>query len=68
MDLHVDILGLGVGLSVSAVKGVVLAALTPVTSTLDALLVPLLQLVGVRLGEVDVQVNGIRCGGAVLAG
>ncbi len=68
-DLRVDILGLGIGLgSVSAIKSLVLSLLAPVTSLLDGLLAPLLELVGVHLGEVDVQVNGMRCGSAVLAG
>ncbi|MDQ8698985.1 pilus assembly protein TadG-related protein [Hyphomicrobium sp. LHD-15] len=68
-ELRVDILGLGIGLgSVSAIKSLVLALLAPVTSLLDGLLAPLLETVGVHLGEVDVQVNGMRCGSAVLAG
>jgi len=68
LNLNVNILGLGIGLSVPAIKTLVLAALTPVTAALDSLLVPLLQLAGVHLGQVDVQVNGMRCGSAVLAG
>lgn len=68
-NLQVNVLGLGLGLgSVSAITSLVMSALTPVTATLDSLLVPLLDLLGVHLGEVDVQVNGLRCGGAVLAG
>lgn len=68
LDLKVDILGLGLGLSAGAVKGLVVAALTPVTALLDSLIEPLLALAGVRLGEADIQAHGLRCGRAVLAG
>lgn len=68
-NLNVNLLGLGIGLgSVSSIKALVVSLLTPVAGALDDLLRPLLELAGVHLGEVDVQVNGIRCGGAVLAG
>lgn len=65
-NLNVNVLGLG--LNVTAIKNLVLSLLTPVASALDPLLASLLDVLGVNLGEVDVQVNGIRCGGAVLAG
>lgn len=65
-DLQVNVLGLGLG--VSAVKGLVTSLLTPVAAALDPLLAGLLKAIGVNLGEVDVQLNGIRCGSAVLAG
>jgi uncharacterized membrane protein len=69
LDLRVEILGLGIGLgSVSSIKALVLGLLQPVTVLLDSLLAPLLELLGVSLGEVDVQVNGMRCGSAVLSG
>ena len=66
--LNVNIAGLGIGLGAPAVKTLLRTILTPVATTLDGLLVPLLEMVGVHVGEVDVQVNGFRCGGAVLAG
>lgn len=65
-DLQVNVLGLGIG--VSAIKGLLIALLTPVAAALDPVIGTLLQAVGVHLGEVDVQVNGIRCGSAVLSG
>jgi uncharacterized membrane protein len=65
-NLNVNVLGLG--LNVSAIKGLVLSLLSPVVAALDPLVASLLKTIGVHLGEVDVQVNGIRCGGAVLAG
>jgi uncharacterized membrane protein len=69
LELRVEILGLGIGLGpVSGIKSLVMGLLQPVTSLLDSLLAPLLELVGVNLGEVDVQVNGMRCGSAVLSG
>jgi uncharacterized membrane protein len=66
LDLQVNVLGLGLG--VSAVKGLLATLLTPVAATLDPIVAALLKTVGVNLGEVDVQVQGIRCGSAVLAG
>lgn len=69
LDLRVEILGLGIGLgSVSSIKALVVSLLQPVTALLDSLLAPLLELLGVSLGEVDVQVHGMRCGSAVLSG
>jgi uncharacterized membrane protein len=65
-NLQVNVIGLPLG--VSAIKSLVLSLLTPVAAALDPLVATLLATVGVHLGEVDVQVNGIRCGGAVLAG
>ena len=67
-NLNVEIAGLGLGLSVGAIKSLVIGLLTPVTATLDGLLAPLLELLGVSLGEVDVRVHGISCGTAVLSG
>lgn len=65
-NLNVNVLGIGIG--VSAIKTLVLSLLSPVVSALDPVVASLLEAIGVSLGEVDVQVNGIRCGGAVLAG
>jgi uncharacterized membrane protein len=55
-------LGLSTGALTSAVQGVLTAAAGP----LDGLLNGLSDLLGVRLGEADVRVNGVRCGGAAL--
>lgn len=65
---HLNVNVLGLGLNVTAIKGLVLSLLTPVASALDPVVASLLEALGVGLGEVDVQMNGIRCGGAVLAG
>lgn len=67
-DIEVQILVPLLGISVGPVKSLVIGLLTPVTATLDALLAPLFKALGVSLGEVDVQVHGIRCGNAVLSG
>ena len=65
LDLRVSLIGLGsVGLLTNALLGI----LAPVTAALDPVLASVLDLVGVHLGEVDVQVHGIRCGNSVLAG
>jgi uncharacterized membrane protein len=40
--------------------------LTSVAAPLDSLVNGLSDLLGVRLGEADVRVNGVRCGGAAL--
>jgi len=44
------------------------ALLTPVGPVLDATLVALLNALGIRLGEVDTQVYGVKCSRAVLVG
>lgn len=64
-DLDVGLIGLG---SISAIKTLVASLLAPVAGTLDGVLRSLLGVLGVHLGEVDVGVNGIRCGAAALAG
>jgi uncharacterized membrane protein len=65
LDLRVSLIGLG---SVSLLTNTLLGILAPVTAALDPVLASILDLVGVHLGEVDVQVHGIRCGNSVLAG
>lgn len=65
-NLQVSVVGLPIG--ISAIKSLVLSLLTPVAAALDPVVANLLNAVGVHLGEADVQVNGIRCGSAVLAG
>lgn len=62
--LNVNVLGRGLGLGVitSAISGVVTAVAAP----LDGVLNTLTGLLGVRLGEADVRVNGLRCRDAAL--
>ena len=63
-ELEVRVLGLGLGLGpvTNALRG----ALGAVAAPLDGLVNGLTDLLGVRLGEADVRVNGVRCGGAAL--
>ncbi|MCX7356600.1 MAG: hypothetical protein NT015_00385 [Alphaproteobacteria bacterium] len=56
----------GLGLSTSALTSAVRGVLTTVAGPLDTLVNGLSDLLGVRLGEADVRVNGVRCGGAAL--
>lgn len=58
-DVGGGLLGLGLGDVARAVGGL----LTPLGPTLDGLVQPLLGLLGVRLGEADLQVHGVRCPG-----
>ena len=43
-------------------------ALAPVASVLDGVVSEILQAAGISLGEADVAVHGIRCGGPRLTG
>jgi uncharacterized membrane protein len=65
-ELRVRAAGLGIstGPLLSSVRG----ALTTVAQPLDGVIVQLTKLLGVGLGEADVRINGVRCGGAVLVG
>lgn len=56
----------GLGLSTGVVTNAVSGALTTAAAPLDDLLNGLTDLLGVRLGEADIRVNGVRCGGAAL--
>jgi len=56
----------GLGLSTPTLTSGVQGALSSVGAPLDALVNNLTALFGVRLGEADVRVNGVRCGGAAL--
>ena len=47
---------------------VIRAVLVPVASTLDGVVSEILDTVGISLGEADVRVHGIRCGGSNLTG
>lgn len=64
LEIRVEALGLGLGVPGlgGAVSGVVAGAATPIDQVLTAVLGTL----GVRLGQADSWVSGVRCGGAVL--
>jgi uncharacterized membrane protein len=59
---QIDVQVLGLGLGLGGLTSSILAVLTPVLSALDPLLDGLLSTLGVRLGQADVRVSGIRCG------
>ena len=59
LDVTVHVLGLGIGLGgLVQALGVLLTPLGPV---LDAAINPLLDLLGLRLGQADVRVHGVSC-------
>jgi len=58
----------GLGLALPNLAVVTKNAITPLGAPLDDLVNGLTDLLGVHLGEADVRVNGVRCGGAALVG
>ena len=63
LTLNLSLLGTPIlPITLSAIKTLVVAAITPVFGVLDQLLNPLLAALGVRLGSMDVTVTGVRCG------
>ncbi|WP_292083837.1 MULTISPECIES: TadG family pilus assembly protein [unclassified Brevundimonas] len=59
LDVDVDVIGLGLGLGdLAKALG---ALLTPLGPALDGLVQPLLDLLGLKLGEADVRVHGVQC-------
>ncbi len=67
LKLNVQVLGLGLGLP-SALSGAISSTLAPVAAQLNSVVDALLQTLGVRLGEADVKVHGVSCGGSMLTG
>lgn len=65
LDLDVRILGLGIGLP-EAVRAALAATFSQVAPPLDNALFTVLETLGVRVGEADVRVHGVRCGRSVL--
>lgn len=61
LEVNVQALGLGLGLGgLTSALGVLLTPLGPV---LDGLVHPILDMVGLKLGQADVRVHGVTCGG-----
>ena len=68
LSIGVQLLGLGLAVGngpVTAALGQVLGA---AAAPLDGLIDSVTALLGVKLGESDVRVNGLRCKGAALVG
>jgi uncharacterized membrane protein len=61
LDIDVQALGLGLGLGgLTSALGGLIAPLGPV---LDGLAHPILDMIGLKLGQADVRVHGVTCGG-----
>ena len=67
-NLVLDVPVLGLGLNLTSLAILLDTILTPLTPTLDLVLVRLLEAVGLSLGEADVTVYGVRCTHPVLVG
>lgn len=66
LTLQANIGPLALGLGDAVLTGAVAGLLTPLASPLDDVLNSLTALVGVRLGQADVRMNGLRCRDAAL--
>lgn len=65
-DLSLETSIAGLGLGESALTSAVATLLTPLAAPLDDVLNTLTALAGVRLGQADVRMNGLRCRDAAL--
>ena len=63
---QLSVRGGGLTLGAPVVTPAVQSTLTSAAAPLDSLINSLSDLLGLRLGEADVRVNGVRCGGAAL--
>ncbi|GLK56785.1 putative membrane protein [Methylopila capsulata] len=70
LDPTVKLLGIGLSPfgSESSVKTLLKGLLAPVAGLVDPVLNTVLDLLGVSVGEADVQVRGVRCDGSTLVG
>ncbi|MDP3659411.1 pilus assembly protein TadG-related protein [Phenylobacterium sp.] len=66
LDLNVTLLGLPLGLNLNLIKQSLASVLNGVAAPVDALVNSLTAILGVRLGEADVRLNGLRCRDAAL--
>jgi uncharacterized membrane protein len=68
LDIRVDVLSLPdlLGLVTGQLKTLVRALITPVTPVLDRIVYTALTTLGIKLGEADVTVHGVRCKNAVV--
>lgn len=68
LTLDINLLGLPINLDslLASVRPALLAALNPVTASVDTLLYNVLSTLGVRIGEADIRVTAASCGRSVL--
>lgn len=68
LDIRVDVLFIPdlLGLLTGQLKALVRTLITPVTPVLDKIVYTTLTTLGIRLGEADVTVHGVRCKSAVV--
>jgi uncharacterized membrane protein len=59
LDVDVNVIGLGLGLG--GLSSSLTSLLTPLGPVLDGVVNPVLDLLGIRLGEADAVVHGLRC-------
>ncbi len=65
-QIGVQLGGLGLLIGLGPVTGILQSTLTAAAAPLDQVIDGLTALLGVRLGEADVKINGLRCKGAAL--
>src|SRR5690606_18347006 len=61
LTIEVKILGLGIGLGKGPLENALRTLLVALAAPLDGVVNQLTGLLGVRLGEADVRLNGLRC-------
>ena len=61
-DIDLEVRTLGLGIDAGGITGLVGGLLMPVAGPLDGVINSLTGLLGVRLGEAHLRVNGVRCG------
>ncbi|KPF83505.1 hypothetical protein IP78_01875 [Brevundimonas sp. AAP58] len=62
--LEVNVQALGLGLGLGGLTSALGSLLAPIGPVLDGLVHPILDMVGLKLGQADVRVHGVTCGGA----
>lgn len=66
-DLKLEIKAAGLGLTTPAVvQSALVSALRPINRSLDDTIYSLLAALGIKVGQADIRVHAVKCGGAVL--
>lgn len=66
LNLQVNLLGLGVGIGQGPITSALLTTLGAVAAPVDGLLASVLSVAGIKIGQADAWVNGVRCGTPIL--